>query len=116
MLALYFFWNPSEVDVFPSCSFYSITGIYCPGCGSQRAAHKLLNGNVIEGIRHNYLIALLALVLLYQAFIFVVNTILDKQIINLLHKPKVTFGILILIILFWVLRNINLFPFTELAP
>ena len=116
MLALYVFWNPTETNIFPKCPVYSVTGIYCPGCGSQRAAHKLLNGNIIEGIRHNYLIALLALVLSYQAFMFIMNNVLQKEIVNLLHKSKITFGILVLVILFWILRNINLFPFTELAP
>ena len=65
ILVLYIFWNPSNSSIFPKCPFYSITGIYCPGCGSQRAAHQILNGNIIEGVRHNYLIALLGLVLLY---------------------------------------------------
>ena len=116
MLTLYFFWDPSYSNIFPKCPFYSITGIYCPGCGSQRTAHKILNGDVLEGIRHNYLIALLALVLLYQTFMFIMNKVLNKGVVNLLHKSKVTTGILILIILFWILRNINLFPFTELAP
>ena len=116
MLALYVLWNPTETNVFPKCPFYSVTGIYCPGCGSQRAVHKLLNGSVIEGVRHNYLIVLLALVLLYQAFMFIMNTMLGKGVTNLLHKSKVTLGILVFVILFWVLRNINLFPFTELAP
>jgi len=116
MLTLYFFWDPSYSNIFPKCPFYSITGIYCPGCGSQRTAHNILNGNILEGIRHNYLIALLALVLLYQTFMFIMSKVLNKDVDNLLHKSKVTNGILILIILFWILRNINLFPFTELAP
>ena len=116
ILVLYIFWNPSNSSIFPKCPFYSITGIYCPGCGSQRAAHQILNGNIIEGVRHNYLIALLGLVLLYQAFIYLMNNILKKNIPNLLHNSKVTLGILIVIILFWILRNLHMFPFTELAP
>lgn len=116
ILALYLFWNPSDSNIFPKCPFYSLSGIYCPGCGSQRAAHKMLNGNIIEGIRHNYLIALLVLVLLYQSFIYIMNSALNKEVTNLLHKSKVTLGILITVILFWILRNIDIFPFTELAP
>lgn len=116
MLALYVFWNPSKTNLFPSCPFYSVTNIYCPGCGSQRATHQILNGNIIEGIRHNYMIGLLAIVLLYQAFIFITNKILNKNTANLLHKSKVTMSILIIVILFWILRNIPMFPFTELAP
>jgi hypothetical protein len=116
MLALYIFWNPSETNIFPKCPVYATTGIYCPGCGSQRATHKILNGEIIEGLRHNYMIALLAIVILYQGFIYVMNDVLGKNITNLLHKSKVTFSILILVILFWVFRNIDAFPFSELAP
>lgn len=116
MLALYIFWNPSETNMFPKCPVYAASGIYCPGCGSQRAAHKILNGNIIEGVRHNYMIVLLAMVLVYQGFIYVVNDVLGKNMTNLLHKSKVTFSILIIVILFWVLRNIDIFPFSELAP
>jgi len=116
MLALYTFWNPVELAVFPKCPFYAATGIYCPGCGSQRAVHQMLNGNIVEGIRYNYLIALLAVVLLYEAFMYIMNVFLRKDFPNLLHKSKVTHGILVIVLLFWLLRNINVFPFTELAP
>jgi hypothetical protein len=116
ILALYIFWNPSDSNLFPKCPFYALTGIYCPGCGSQRAAHQILNGHIIEGLRHNYLIGLLAIVLLYQGFIYIMNDLLNKHIPNVLHKSKVTLGILIVVILFWIFRNIYLFPFTELAP
>lgn len=116
MLALYFFWNPSDTNLFPKCPVYSVTGIYCPGCGSQRAVHQIINGNIIEGIRHNYLIALLLVVMLYEAFVYIMNNLLNKGIANYLHKSKVTLGVLMIVILFWVLRNINIYPFTELAP
>jgi len=116
VLALYIYWSPSETNIFPKCPFYSVTGIYCPGCGSQRAAHQILNGHIFEGITRNYLIGLLAIVLVYQALVFIINNVLNKRITNLLHKSKVASGILIVVILFWILRNINMFPFTELAP
>ena len=116
MLSLYFFWNPSEYEIFPKCPFYSIFGLYCPGCGSQRAVYQMLHGHLIEGLKHNFLIGLLALVLGYEIFILLMNKVFNKKIYNLLHNSKVTLGILILVILFWILRNINIFPFTELAP
>lgn len=116
MLALYVFWNPSDTNIFPKCPVFAMTGIYCPGCGSQRAAHQILNGNIIEGIRHNYMIALLVVVLLYQGFIYIMNEFFNKNNPNLLHKSKITNSILIIVIIFWILRNIDVFPFTELAP
>lgn len=116
MLALYTFWDPTASAIFPKCPFYSLTGFYCPGCGSQRAVHQLLNGNIVEGFRHNYLIALLLIVLLYEAYLYVMNVFFNKNIPNFLHKSKVTLGILVIVLMFWVLRNVDVFPFTELAP
>ena len=55
MLALYFFWNPSGTNIFPKCPVYSVTGIYCPGCGSQRATHQLLNFNFLGVFQQNIL-------------------------------------------------------------
>ena len=116
VLSLYSFINPSEYNFFPKCPLYSYTGIYCAGCGSQRAIHQIINGNIITGIRHNYLLVLVFAVLIYKAGLFVLNKIYNKTHNDLLHKPMATKIILVLVLLFWALRNINVFPFTELAP
>ncbi|WP_367892758.1 DUF2752 domain-containing protein [Flavivirga aquimarina] len=113
---LYYHYNPSESWFFPKCPFYSLTGIYCPGCGSQRATHQLLQGHFFEGLKHNFLIILLALVMLYDALIKLFGIVFKRTYKNLLHKSKTTYTILIVVILFWILRNINLYPFTILAP
>ena len=116
VLSLYFFWSPSEYDFFPKCPFYFLSGIYCAGCGSQRAIHQIINGQVINGIRHNYLLLLVFGVLTYKATIFVLNQVYNKTHFDIFHKPIATKIILVLVLLFWVLRNIRVFPFIELAP
>ena len=112
----YFNYSPSDYSIFPKCPFYSITGFYCPGCGSQRAIHSLLHGHIFEGLKHNFLILLLTLVLVYDAIVYVLKNNYGKDIKNLLHKSKTTKFILYAVIVFWILRNINLYPFTLLAP
>ena len=116
VLSLYFFYNPSQHSFFPKCPFYSITGFYCPGCGSQRAIHQIINGNIINGIRHNYLILLLALVLSYQGIIYILSKLNNSTYKNILHKPVVTKLILVIVLLFWLFRNFKWYPFTEFAP
>ncbi|WP_408612159.1 DUF2752 domain-containing protein [Flavivirga spongiicola] len=113
---LYYNYNPSIYNIFPKCPLYSLTGIYCPGCGSQRATHQFLQGHILDGIKHNFLIILLVVVLLYDASIKLIKIVFNRAFINLLHASKTTYTILIIIILFWILRNINLYPFTILAP
>ncbi len=116
ILSLYFFLDPTVYNFFPKCPFLRLTGFQCPGCGSQRAVHQILRGNLLTGIRHNYLFLVLFLVLGYQLLIFFLNKYSSKKHTNLLHKSALIKAIAIIIILFWVFRNIPIFPFTELAP
>jgi hypothetical protein len=53
-----FVFDPERVPVYPVCLFHKWTGLNCPGCGSLRAMHQLLHGNVIEALRLNALLVL----------------------------------------------------------
>ncbi len=55
VVALYGYFDPMQFP-FPKCAVYANTGIQCPGCGSQRAIHQLMNGNLIEALRLNLVI------------------------------------------------------------
>ncbi|RLJ69002.1 uncharacterized protein DUF2752 [Lacinutrix venerupis] len=116
LLALYFLYNPSHSAFFPKCIFYKTTGLHCPGCGSQRALHDVLQGNFIAGLKHNFLLILLIVVLIYKVALFTLEKFYSKKYNSLLNNPKVLKAILIIIILYWVLRNIPVYPFTILAP
>jgi hypothetical protein len=39
----------------PECPFHAMTRLYCPGCGSTRALHHLLNLEFITALRCNLL-------------------------------------------------------------
>ena len=44
-VVLYVF-DPATAGFYPPCLFRSLFGFQCPGCGSLRAAHQLLHGDV----------------------------------------------------------------------
>ena len=116
-LGIFYFWiDPNEVNFIPKCPFYSVTGFYCPGCGSQRATHQLLNFNIFSVFQQNILYLLSLLILGYHLIVTGINTILKKHIYNYIYHPKTPLVILGFIIIFWILRNIPCFPFNLLAP
>jgi hypothetical protein len=48
LLAVFFFFDPATTSFYPPCLFRTFLGTQCPGCGSLRAAHQLLHGNLRE--------------------------------------------------------------------
>lgn len=116
LLWLYFNVNPNGQSFIPKCPFHSITGFHCPGCGSQRALHDFLHGRILEGFQHNILIGLGFLVIFYKIYIIVRGYLYPQKTKNLLYNPKITWLILILVIVFWIMRNIPFYPFNILAP
>jgi len=48
--------NDPEKGGFLSCPFRLLTGLLCPGCGSQRAVHDLLHLRIGEAFAHNGLL------------------------------------------------------------
>lgn len=55
---LLFFFDPSRTPIYPVCLFHKWTGLNCPGCGSLRALHQMLHGNIVEALRLNALLVL----------------------------------------------------------
>lgn len=55
-LVLLYLFSPTEHAFYPRCLLHSATGLSCPGCGSLRAMHQLLHGNVSGAFRLNPLL------------------------------------------------------------
>ena len=56
VLLVLFLFNPAQVPIYPVCLFHQWTGLNCPGCGSLRAMHQLLHGNVLQALQYNALL------------------------------------------------------------
>jgi hypothetical protein len=57
-LTVLFYFDPSRFHFYPLCIFHQTTGLLCPGCGSLRACHQLLHGNLSAALRLNPLFIL----------------------------------------------------------
>jgi len=113
-LLLYFFIEPKKDSIFPKCLFHEVTGFYCPGCGGQRSLHALLNGNFLLAIDYNILFILLLPFILYFMFVFITGKKYSGS--SFIYKPYFSLVIAIIVVSFWVLRNIPVKPFSWLAP
>jgi hypothetical protein len=112
LLCFLLFLDPAKSNFYPPCPFHAITGLYCPGCGSLRAIHQLLYGNPVAAFWLNPLM-ILSLPFLVGALIY--NAV--KPSAPGAYIPAFwIWAILLIIVLFWVLRNIPVYPFTLLAP
>ena len=52
----YFALDPATNAIFPRCPFLTLTGLKCPGCGSQRAIHCLLHADIRGAAAYNFLL------------------------------------------------------------
>lgn len=103
-VVLYYF-NPVECRWLPPCLFHKLTGLYCPGCGSTRAVHALLHGDVATAARFNIL-AVCGLPALGMMVFWRWAAI----------HPAVGWTALTIAILFGILRNIPLESLQVLRP
>lgn len=105
---LYRAYNPYENIFFPKCPFRELTGLKCPGCGSQRAVHYILNFDIINALKENAILVLsipyILIALLFDSLKMPNEKILKWR--KILFGRQAIFVILTIIIGFWILRNI----------
>ncbi|HPF50333.1 MAG TPA: DUF2752 domain-containing protein [Draconibacterium sp.] len=113
---LFFVLDPVQQEIFPKCAFHSLTGGYCPGCGSQRALHSLLHLDFAGVVSYNFLFLPAALLILYHYTHRFLNRLFKWKLPNLLYLKNTPWVILTVVIAFWILRNLPWYPFNVLAP
>lgn len=97
--------NPSLSKFFPKCPFYTITGLKCPGCGSQRAIHALLNVDLARAAHYNALfLVAVPLIALYWIADLVKKR--HPALDNVLSHPITIIILLVAVVAWTVLRNI----------
>lgn len=94
------------------CMLTEITGLLCPACGGTRAAEHLLAGRFGPALRSNLLIILVPPLFLYIYWIsFRLAFDRSFRAVQFRIAPVWLWGLLAIILLFWILRNLPYFFF-----
>jgi Protein of unknown function (DUF2752) len=115
-LGFLYLFNPSTSRLYPTCPFLWFTGCYCPGCGSLRALHQLMRGHLVAALGLN---PLMVLSVPFIGYFFVSRAMLafvGRPLRIFFVKPVSIWVLLGIILVYWVLRNIPVYPFSLLAP
>ena len=110
------FFDPATSGLFPPCPLRYLTGWYCPGCGSLRAMHQLLQGNLRAAWALNPLTIVLLPFLAYGTASYALFEIRGRHLPQIFLPAvwiRALFGV---IVLFGIARNIPFHPFDLLAP
>ena len=114
---LYFYFDARYYSFFPRCTFFTITGFLCPGCGSQRAVSSLLQGDLVQALHFNVLAVASFPFILFSYIVSVLNAFrTELLILKIFCSPLFVKIVLAVVILFFVMRNIAVYPFTLLSP
>jgi hypothetical protein len=112
-----FLFNPAQHHFYPICLFHEITGLDCPGCGATRALYNLLHGRIFAALQYNALVVLATPFLSVAGMRWLARDLTGKPHPPLQPRPLWINLAVALIILFTILRNLPVAPFTFLrAP
>jgi hypothetical protein len=102
---IYYALDPSQSDVFPRCTFLTLTGYKCPGCGSQRAIHALMHGDIAGAFRFNALL-LISIPWITLCLYAEAQRTRNPRLYARLNSPLLIWLFLVMVLLWWLLRNI----------
>jgi hypothetical protein len=111
-----FRFDPVRYGFYPRCLFHATTGLHCPGCGALRGIHEFLHGHWLTALRLN------ALVFGLLPFLFArwcwqrwrEREPLRPDLLPL--SARSGWWMLGALLVFGVVRNIPVYPFSLLAP
>lgn len=108
--------EPTTAPFFPVCPFHALTGLHCPGCGTSRALHQLLHGDILAALDFNVLSTLFVPVIAWAWISHGLQTMGRRPLPSIRWSSTGLWALLAVVVLFWVARNLPFFPLTLLAP
>jgi hypothetical protein len=114
--AVLYRFRPGGAGIYPPCPFHALTGLHCPGCGTLRALHGLLHGRFIVALGLNVLTVLSIPFFAYAFAVDAVAAFRGRPRPVARPAPRLGWALLGVILSYWVLRNVPVYPLSLLAP
>lgn len=108
--------DPATSAIFPPCPVRYLTGLYCPGCGSLRALHALLHGDLRRAWAMNAMTVMLLPFVAYGLGRELHAQFFGRRPARKMLPARFIQGLAVLIVLFGIARNLPVYPFHLLAP
>lgn len=112
VLSVLAFVDPRSAWFSPRCPFRLVTGLFCPGCGTGRALHAIVHGDLAAAVRLNVLAV--AAIPVFLALALRAALVPERP----LPRPPLWLQLVVyaLLAFFLVARNLPFAPFAAWAP
>ena len=110
------YFNPATAGFFPVCPLYQLTGLNCPGCGLTRGFHALFDGDISGALHFNALLPVYLFVFIYLFAAMISIALKGRSLSFNIFRPNFIWSFFVITLVFGVVRNFPVYPFTLLAP
>ncbi len=102
----------------PPCYFYEVTGLYCVGCGAGRCFLSLFHLRFYSAFRAQPLLFLTLPFFCYIVIKYYLEFLCGRVILPFpkIRNRAIGITVLVVVLSYWILRNIPFPPFSYLAP
>ena len=116
VLSFVYLLDPETSNFYPPCPFLALTGFYCPGCGTLRALHQLTRGHPLAALDLNPLMVLLLPSIAYFLASHAMLAVTGRPLRKFFVRPAWIWALLVVVLVYWLMRNLPVYPFVLLAP
>jgi hypothetical protein len=106
-----YIFEPGKTGFFMICPFRALTGFACPGCGTTRALHHLLHGDVWGAFQLNPFTMVLVPILLIALLRHTIIVMRGQPVRGNQLAPEYIWLLFVVSLSFFIFRNTPWYPF-----